>query len=80
MEHKALCNCGLGRKYQQLLVCFQEEDNSGHLSDAHGNVSQCVSKEKAACDNAEYVYLTLRESSNSGKGHCNESGGQLDDI
>lgn len=46
----------------------------------HGNVSQCVSKDTAACHSVEYVYLTLRESSNTAKGHFNKSRGQLDDV
>lgn len=46
----------------------------------HENVSQSVSKESVACYNVEYVYLTMRESSNTVKGHCMESGGQQDDI
>lgn len=43
-------------------------------------MSASVSKEMVAGDNVEYVYLTVRESSNTAKGHCIESGGQQDDI
>lgn len=39
-----------------------------------------MSEKIEACVDVEYVYLTVRESSNSGKGHSSESGGQLDDI
>lgn len=30
------------------------------MSDSDGNVSQCVAKETATCNNSEYVYLTLK--------------------
>lgn len=39
----------------------KKKQSYGHLSDSHGNVSQSVSRETAACNNVEYVYLTVRK-------------------